>query len=157
MPALVEIEVEVDAAPAPNVPLQPAQPRPPRVRRERNIAISTTSLADTILGALIFPTIAAAMGELLRHTLPTSWIATPSASWLGGWVGTGGRAGLRSRPTGFLQTRWGRSIVGGCMFVGLKDMVLLYVRWKMAQSHRRRRIVDFDRQKAKKGGRAAAS
>jgi hypothetical protein len=157
MPALVEVEeeVEVNAAPAPNVPLQPAQPRPPQVRRER-VIFSTTSLADTILGALIFPTIAAAMGELLRHTLPTSWVAMPT-SWLGGWMSTGGRAGLRSRqPTGFLQTRWGRSIVGGCVFVGLKDMVLLYVRWKMAQSHRRRRIVDFDRKKSRRGGGAAA-
>jgi hypothetical protein len=152
MPALIEVA----AAPAPNVPLQPAQPRRQRVRRERNIAFSTTSLADTILGALIFPSIAAAMGELLRHTLPSSWVNTPSSapsmSWLGGWITTGGKVGERGRPTGFLQTRWGRSLVGGCLFVGLKDAVLLYVRWKMAQNHRRRRILDCE-DKGKRVGR----
>tara|TARA_R110002003_G_scaffold121_15_gene10770 strand:+ start:13371 stop:15050 length:1680 start_codon:yes stop_codon:yes gene_type:complete len=159
MPALIEVNAQ-DAAPAPNVPVQPAQPRRQRVRRERNIAFSTTSLADTILGALIFPSIAAAMGELLRHTLPGSWVTPPSGapatSWLGGWISTGGRVGTKGRPTGFLQTRWGRSLVGGCLFVGLKDAVLMYVRWKMAQNHRRRKILDFD-PKDRRGGRTGAT
>lgn len=151
MPALINVEAQ-EAAPAPNVP---AQPR--RVRRERNIAFSTTSLADTILGALIFPSIAAAMGELLRHTLPGAWVTPPSSapsiSWLGGWIATGGKIGTKGRPTGFLQTRWGRSLVGGCLFVGLKDAVLLYVRWKMAQNHRKRRILDFGEREGGKVGR----
>ncbi|KAH9871617.1 hypothetical protein J1614_005872 [Plenodomus biglobosus] len=132
------------AAPAPNIPLQPAAPRRQRARAQAR-AYSTTSIADTILGALIFPSIAAAMGELLKQTLPSSWVTppagTPAISWLGGWVNTSGRQG---KATGFLQTRWGRSIVGGCLFVGFKDALLLYVRWKMAQNHRRRRIVDFE-------------
>ncbi len=168
LPDLIPVEPagqgnQQHAAPAPNVPQEPAAPRRQRVRRERNIAFSTTSLADTILGALIFPSIAAAVGELLRHTLPTSWVTppsgTPAASWLGGWIKTtSGKAGAAGKPTGFLQTRWGRSIVGGCLFVGFKDAVLLYVRWKMAQNHRRRKIMDFDRTKAKKkpGTSAAA-
>jgi hypothetical protein len=159
MPALIEVEAP-NAAPAPQIPRQPAQPRPQRVRRERGIAFSTTSLADTILGALIFPSIAAAMGELLKHSLPASWVTPPSSSpnvsWLGGWITTGGKAGSSGRPTGFLQTRWGRSLVGGCLAVGLKDAVLLYVRWKMAQNHRRRRILDHD-PKDKKAGRTAAA
>lgn len=147
------------AAPAPNVPMQPAAPRPRRVRRERAATFSTTSLADTILGALIFPTIAAAMGELLRHTLPSDWVtppaSSPAISWLGGWVKNGGKAaGGAGKPTGFLQTRWGRSIVGGCMFVGLKDAVMLYVRWRSAQNHRKRGIVDHDKKRGR-GGRTA--
>lgn len=152
MPALIAIEPQ-DAAPAPNIP---AAPR--RVRRERNIAFSTTSLADTILGALIFPSIAAAMGELLRHTLPGAWVNppshAPSVSWLGGWIATGGRIGAKGRPTGFLQTRWGRSLVGGCLFVGLKDAVLLYVRWRMARNHRMRRVLDFGEREGGRVGRA---
>lgn len=136
---------EQEAAPAPNIP---AQPRRQRARRERNIAFSTTSLADTILGALIFPSIAAAMGELLRISLPASWVTPPtgaiSTSWLGGWLGAGAKVGGKGRPTGFLQTRWGRSLVGGCLFVGVKDAVMLYVRWKMAQNHRRRKVLDYD-------------
>lgn len=146
IPELIDVEqlnrADQGAAPAPNIPMQPAAPHRQRIRRERN-TISTTSLADTILGALIFPTLAAAMGELLKHSLPSSWVTppagTPATSWLGGWVNTSGRAG---KATGFLQTRWGRSIVGGCLFVGLKDAVLLYVRWRMAQNHLRRKIMD---------------
>lgn len=161
MPGLVEAE----AAPAPNIPRQPAQPQPrQRVRHERNIAFSTTSLADTILGALIFPSIAAAMGELLRFSLPMSWVTPPSrlspaaaVSWFGGWITSGGKAGSKPRPTGLLQTRWGRSLVGGCLFVGLKDAVLLYVRWKMAQNHRKRRVLDHDSKKGEGRGATAVS
>lgn len=162
VPQLIEVEVindvqNQDAAPAPNVPAQPAAPRQ-RVRRERNMTFSTTSLADTILGALIFPSIAAAMGELLKHSLPTSWVTPPAGSsattWLGGWINSGGRMGSVGKPTGFLQTRWGRSIVGGCLFVGLKDAMLLYVRWKMAQNHRRRKIVDHDNKDRNRGNAA---
>ncbi|KAI4626164.1 uncharacterized protein J4E87_004664 [Alternaria ethzedia] len=160
MPDLVDVEHQQHAAPPPNIPMQPAAPRPRRVRRERGVTFSTTSLADTILGALIFPTIAAAMGEILRLSLPSSWVTpptgAPATSWLGGWINTGGKAGGVGKPTGFLQTRWGRSVVGGCMFVGLKDMIMLYVRWKTAQNHRKRGIVDHDRKKPRSGARASA-
>ncbi|EMD89508.1 hypothetical protein COCC4DRAFT_207544 [Bipolaris maydis ATCC 48331] len=133
-------------APAANAPQEegnrennpPAQ-RPRNVRRERGVTFSTTSLSDTILGALIFPTIAAAIGELLRQTLPASWVNPPSGS---------------PAPTGLLQTRWGRSIVGGCLFVGLKDAVMLYVRWRTAQNHRKRGIVDYEGGKSRRGVKA---
>ncbi|OSS54797.1 hypothetical protein B5807_00581 [Epicoccum nigrum] len=140
------------AAPAPDVPAQPRQ----RVRRERGIAFNTNSLMDTILGALIFPSIAASMGELLRVTLPNSWVIPPrgvtTTSWLGGWLGAGAMQGGKGRSTGFLQTRWGRSLVGGCLFVGMKDMIMLYVRWKMAQNHRKRKVLDHDKSKKGRGG-----
>ncbi|KAF2244427.1 hypothetical protein BU26DRAFT_399443, partial [Trematosphaeria pertusa] len=133
-PPLIDMNDEnQEAAPAPNVPQQPAHPRRQRIRRERNIGFSTTGLADTILGALIFPSIAAAVGEALKHALPKSWVTPPASG----------------KPTGFLQAKWGRSIVGGCLFVGMKDAVLLYVRWKMAQNHRMRRVLDYDRSKDK--------
>ncbi|KAF2473427.1 uncharacterized protein BDR25DRAFT_282963 [Lindgomyces ingoldianus] len=122
-----DVDVQ-DAAPAPNVP-----GRRNRIRRERNMQFSTTSLADTILGALIFPSIAAAVGEVLKHALPKSWVTKPADG----------------KVTGFLQARWGRSILGGCLFVGVKDVVMLYVRWKMAQNHRKRRVEDYDRSKKK--------
>ncbi|EOA82393.1 hypothetical protein ACJQWK_04496 [Exserohilum turcicum] len=155
IPELVEVGPQANPAPAPNVPMQPAAQRPRRVRRERGVTFSTTSLADTILGALLFPTIAAAIGELLKHTLPSSWVHSPTgappASWLGGLVKNSGRVGGVGKPTGFLQTRWGRSIVGGCMFVGLKDAIMLYVRWKTAQNHRKRGILDYDGTKRRAG------
>ncbi|OCK83898.1 hypothetical protein K432DRAFT_379113 [Lepidopterella palustris CBS 459.81] len=117
-----------DAAPAPNVPQ-----RRNRNRRERNLNFSTTSLADTVLGALLFPSIAAAVGEALRVMLPKSWVTPPSSG----------------KATGLLQAKWGRSIVGGCLFVGVKDAVMLYVRWKMAQNHRKRRVLNYDKSKGK--------
>jgi hypothetical protein len=76
------------------------------------------------------------MGDVLRSVLPASWTQLP-------W--------LRAKPTRFLQTRWGRSLVGGCFFVVLKDAVTLYVKWKMAQNHRHRRVVDYDRSRKIKG------
>jgi hypothetical protein len=133
--------IPVDAAPAPNVnlrrdqeaPAQAARPRPRR-RVERQMNINTTSVAQSILGALIFPSVAAAVGEALKHALPKAWVTPPATG----------------KPTGFLQSHWGRSLVGGCLFVGVKDAVMLYVRWKMAQNHRKRRVLDYDKSKGKK-------
>ncbi|KAF3011174.1 hypothetical protein E8E13_011552 [Curvularia kusanoi] len=65
-----------EEAPAPGMPAQPRQ----RIRRERGITFNTVSLMDTILGALIFPSIAATMGELLRITLPNSWVTPPKGT-----------------------------------------------------------------------------
>jgi len=134
-------------AQAPNVPRQQQprrqqqqqQPRPqPQPQQERRLSISTTGLAEKVLGALIFPAVASLSGDALRLILPSSWTINPQP-----W----------KRATGILQEKWGRSIVGGCLFVVLKDAVMLYVRWKMAQQHRRRKVLDYDRQKKRVVGR----
>ncbi|RAL15555.1 RING finger domain protein [Aspergillus homomorphus CBS 101889] len=98
--------------------------------RRDDLVHETTNLADLILGALAFPVISASMGGLLKHVLPSSWTTASTA----------GRPGL-------LQTRWGRSVVGGCVFVLLKDALVLYCRWKLAQTHRRRKVLNYDRSK----------
>ncbi len=100
-------------------------------QRQNNLIITTGRLADAILGALIFPSVSAIMGAILKAALPQSWTAPSISSYKG-------RSGL-------LQTRWGRTIVGGCLFVVLKDTVFLYSRWKLAQTHRKRRILEYDR------------
>lgn len=105
----------------------------PLGQRQNNLIITTSHLADAVLGALIFPSVSAAVGAILKAALPPSW-TTPSLSHYKG------RSGL-------LQTRWGRTIVGGCLFVVLKDTVFLYSRWRLAQSHRKRKILDYDRTK----------
>ncbi|KAJ5287590.1 hypothetical protein N7478_003276 [Penicillium angulare] len=107
-------------------------------RRQNEIIHDTGNIADTVLGALVFPAISASVGGLLKYVLPKTW-TTPSSVL------------ERSRP-GLLQTRWGRSVVGGCMFVLLKDALVLYCRWKLAQTHRRRKVLDYERSKAKKQG-----
>lgn len=117
------------------------QPRPPaQNREERLLSFSTNSLAQTVMSALLFPTIASVSGDLLTHLLPLSWTTLPTKSF-----------GMqRGRATGLLQNKWGRSVVGGCLFVVVKDAVMLYVRWKMAKQHQSRHVVDFDRNKAKR-------
>ncbi|KAF7525260.1 hypothetical protein PCG10_005145 [Penicillium crustosum] len=100
-------------------------------RRQNEIIADTSNLADVVLGALIFPAVSASMGGLLKYLLPKSWTSP---------VMDRGRLGL-------LQTRWGRSVVGGCMFVLLKDALVLYCRWKLAQTHRRRKVLNYDRTK----------
>ncbi|KAI9771630.1 MAG: hypothetical protein M1840_001845 [Geoglossum simile] len=114
---------------------QPA-PQPQQRARQNNLVISTTHLADTILGALLFPTVSAAMGMLLKMALPRSWTAPPNPD-----LGPTGRKGL-------LQAKWGRSIVGGCLFVVLKDALVLYTKYRRAQQHRERRVVDYKGSKA---------
>ncbi|KAL2066901.1 hypothetical protein VTL71DRAFT_1325 [Oculimacula yallundae] len=85
--------------------------------------ISTAHIATTVLGALAFPTISSAMGGLLKATLPTKW--------MDGFAG------------GFLRQKWGRSVVGGCLFVVLKDVVTLYCKWKRAKDFGKRRVLDY--------------
>jgi hypothetical protein len=116
-----------------NQPAPAAQPAAqPEQGRALNLNVTTTRLADTILGALAFPFVSSAMGDLLKFALPQSWTVTPY---------------LARRRTGFLQTRWARTLVGGCLFVVLKDALMLYVRWKMAQNHRKRKILNYDKVK----------
>ena len=103
--------------------------------RDERLLINFGSVTDAILGALVFPGIAAAAGELLGAVLPKDWIAPPL--YLGGARG------------GILRSRWGRSAVGGCLFVVLKDALVLYARWKNVQTHRKRKILDYDREAGK--------
>lgn len=122
------------AAPAPNVPLQPAQPRRRRVRRDGNTFSLTAGITDTILGTLVFPGLAGILGDQLKHVLPKSWVTPPSSG----------------KSTGFLQNKWARSIVAGCLLVGLKDAFVLYARWRTAQSHRQRKVLDYDGSKGQR-------
>lgn len=158
---------EAAAAPPPNIadnrPAQPAaaqaQAQPQAQPNERRLSFSTTAVAETVIGALAFPTLAELSGEVLRLALPSSWTmqeaVTPVASVAAG--GLLGALGLRTTTgttvlrsgRGLLQEKWGRSLVGGCLFVVLKDAVMLYVRWRSAKMHRERRVLDFDRKKGR--------
>lgn len=120
------------AAAAPQIPdnRQPAaagagnQNRPPN--RNEVLSFSPTGIAQTVLGALAFPTLAGLAGESLKLILPTSWLR--------GKVG-----GQRT----FLQAKWARTLVGGCLLVIGKDALVLYVRWRMARMQRERKVLDF--------------
>ena len=104
-------------------------------RRQDNIIHESSSIADTVLGALLFPAISASVGGILKMALPKTW-TNPASSF-------------DKAKAGLLQTKWGRSVVGGCLFVLIKDALVLYCRWKLAQSHRKRRVLNYDRKKKK--------
>ena len=143
------------ADPPPNIadnrppPIQQAQPDPQPAGGERRLTFSPTAIAETVLGALIFPTIAEISGNLLKLALPTSW-TTPGQIARTGWLGS---TKFRPGAKGLLQEKWGRSLVGGCLFVVVKDAVMLYVKWRMASMHRERRVLDYDRKMKKRAGR----
>ncbi|KAF8852842.1 hypothetical protein BDZ45DRAFT_694712 [Acephala macrosclerotiorum] len=124
------------------------QPNPPPARRgnrdplqiERNIDIPFVT--STVLGALFFPAISSIMGELLKYALPTK-LTSPAVVTRGFF-----RSEVVNR--GLLREKWGRSIVGGCLFVVLKDAVVLYCKWKKARDFGKRRVLDFVGQRGAK-------
>lgn len=121
-------------------------------RGQNELVADTGSLLDTVLGALVFPAVSAGMGGLLKYVLPKSWtaISSSSSSSSSTFPSSSSSSILeRGRPT-LLQTRWGRSVIGGCIFVLLKDALVLYCRWKLAQTHRKRRVLNYDRKNKKK-------
>ena len=69
------------------------------------------------------------MGEILKVSLPLSWTKAP-----GRWS---------RRSEGILQSRIGRTIIGGCMFVVLKDALFLYSKYSMAQNHKKRKVLNY--------------
>lgn len=98
--------------------------------------IYPVDVAFTIMGALFFPAISSLMGDLLKHTLPKKWVMKTVLSL--------SHREMKALPaTGLLQEKWGRSIVGGCLFVVLKDALILYVKWKRARDQGKRRVLDY--------------
>ena len=69
------------------------------------------------------------MGGILKLVLPHTWTTSPSI--------------FERRAGGVLQSRLGRSIVGGCLFIVLKDAVVLYSRFRLARDQKQRRVVDW--------------
>lgn len=103
-------------------PLAAGGQGPPELR------VNVLEVAYKVIGSLAFPTISASLGALLSLCLPHSWSKPPSLG----------------RPTGLLQTRFGRSLIGGMLFVGIKDTVVFYSRYKLAREHRERRVIDWN-------------
>lgn len=95
----------------------------------------TSSIGQLVVGSLLLPAVASAAGELLRLALPASWTST---RW--NYYPTSGRVG-------FFATKWGRSVAGGLAFCVLKDVLVTYCRWRLAEAHKTRRIMNFDKSK----------
>ncbi|KAI1073650.1 hypothetical protein F5B20DRAFT_574648 [Whalleya microplaca] len=97
---------------------------PAQARRNRALAVAVKSPINFIAGTLLWPGVCFGMGELLRLALPSRFVSRPSSG----------------PNTGLLQERWGRSLVGGCLFVVLKDAFYLYVKYRKTMNRLTRRI-----------------
>ena len=115
---------------------QPAAQRAGPQHMANQMPIYLDIVLQRIVGALFFPTIASGMGIALNTVLPRAWTIPP-----GRWD---------KYPVGFLQSRFGRSVAGGCLFIVLKDSLLLYSKYRVAQTHKQRRILDYDASRARK-------
>ncbi|POS83051.1 hypothetical protein EPUL_005503 [Erysiphe pulchra] len=94
-----------------------------------------SQLISLVVGALSFPTVASIAGDILKYTLPYS-LVTPQLTY--SW-------GIRSFKRGILTEKWGRTVVGGCLFVLLRDAVNLYCKWKKAREFGKRIVIDYVR------------
>lgn len=159
MPALVPIEALQDPAPqnpapeavdapvpviapeaeAGNQAAQPNQHEAPQAPPARRPGLGTilSGVSNAIVSALILPGVSYAMGELLRMALPKQLTATSFSR------------GSTMRP-GLLQQQWGRSLVGGCLFVVIKDVLRLYTKYRKVAAIGNRRVKNVDRARRRK-------
>lgn len=93
------------------------------------------------MGAMFFPAMSSLMGELLQATLPSK-LVTRSVS-----IGLNNTRVVRT--TGLLQEKWGRTLVGGCLFIVLKDALILYSKWRKAKTQGQRKILDYTKKRSK--------
>ncbi|KAF4506235.1 hypothetical protein G6O67_006338 [Ophiocordyceps sinensis] len=117
----------------------PGHEAPQAPPRRLGIGVILSNVSNAIVGALILPAISLAMGEALRLALPKAWTkASPPNPWY--------RHGVVGRP-GLLQQQWGRSLVGGCLYVVLKDAVRVYTKSRQVAAMGIRRVKNVDRRR----------
>lgn len=113
------------------VPQPAAQVAPAPQDRADVREIDVIKYLENATGALLLPMISFGMGSILKLCLPHTWITPPIR-------------GLDKYPAGILQSRFGRTVVGGCLFVALKDALLLYAKYSLAMSHKQRKVANYD-------------
>ncbi|EXF74191.1 hypothetical protein CFIO01_06785 [Colletotrichum fioriniae PJ7] len=116
-------------------PQQPAAQPAPAAPRQRGIQASLKDVTNAIVSTLLLPVFSAAMGEAIRLALPKHWTFP---------AGTFGRFKIR---TGLLQEQWGRNLVGGCMYVVIRDVFRLYTKYRLAKNKPLRKIRNVDRRR----------
>ncbi|KAM4067030.1 RING finger domain-containing protein [Hirsutella rhossiliensis] len=138
-------EPEADAHDGPAAPVAPpnqgnnadeggqGHEAPQAPPRRLGIGAILSNVSNAIVGALILPGISLAMGEALRLALPKAWTKAS-------------RHGTVGRP-GLLQQQWGRSLIGGCLYVVLKDTVRVYTKSRRVAALGNRRVKNVDRRR----------
>ncbi len=103
-------------------------------------ATTLSELINAMVTQLLFPVVAAGVGEVLSLTLPRSWFTKDPY-----------------RRQGLLQERWGRSLVGGCLFVVFRDAFTLYTKYRRVEVKKHRKIKNVQRKRDKGGGKTVRS
>ncbi|ODA77231.1 hypothetical protein RJ55_06858 [Drechmeria coniospora] len=130
-------ELELDGNLDPNLH-EDGHEAPPAPPRRIGIGAILSHVSNAIVGALVMPGISFAMGELLRLALPRRWTAAPHGPW--------SQYGIGQRPA-LLQQQWGRSLVGGCLYVMLKDAARVYSKSRRVVAMHNRRVKNVDRRR----------
>ena len=102
------------------------------VEQDNRVGPTLSDIVNATVTQLLFPFLSAGIGGALYLTLPRTWV---------------NRAPGRP-PTGLLQERWGRSIVGGCVFIVLRDAANLYTKYRRVQVKKHRKVRDQGRRAA---------
>jgi len=121
----LEFEIEQDP--------HPDQPVGGPVRRN----YPTAGILSSAIGALVFPSVAASFGGILGMILPTRWVSKERV--IGGFWGRS----ANTTKGGLLAERWGRVVVGGMVFVVMRDAVVLYSKYKKAKASAEVKIRDW--------------
>lgn len=107
------------------------------IREARATSTTLADLVNGVVSALTFPIVCWGAGEVLRHALPTAWVTRPPSD----------RA-----ATGLLQEQWGRSLVGGAVFIVARDMLNLYTKHRRVEVRKQRKIRNVPRRRSKTHG-----
>lgn len=91
-------------------------------------------IANALAASLLLPGISYGVGELLCLSLPKRW-TTPA------------RIGMFRMQTGLLQERWGRSLVGGCVYLVLRDAFRLWTKHRRVVNRPLRRVRNVERRR----------
>ncbi|KAK0627279.1 hypothetical protein B0T14DRAFT_512336 [Immersiella caudata] len=141
----------------PPLPAEPRQRRRDRQRgrnradnanggQNRLVEEPRVSLFSVIMNGmtttLLFPAISYGMGELVRRVVPASWARPPT---------------YRRPATGLLQYRWGRSLIGACLFFVLRDAFALYYKYRRVQVKLARRVRNVERKNDRGGATGQAT
>lgn len=108
----------------------PVVPEPADGQRQWNVQASLRDIGNSLTASLLLPAIAGGAGELLRLALPRRMTTPPDLSY---------------RRPGLLQEMWGRSLVGGCIYLVLRDAFRLYTKYRRAVNKPMRKVRNMER------------
>lgn len=129
LPEVLPLPVLAPDAPAPE---DHEAPQAPPARRP-SLGTILLNISNAVVGALALPVISYAAGEMLRQLiLPRSWTMAP--------------VGLH-RTKGLMQEQWGRSVVGGCAYVVVRDVLRVYAKQRKVAAMGTRRVKNVERKR----------